>query len=184
MVDPDLKRITYVAMNSELYDDIQTCCEESNVDIEDVVDYGMRCMLDNYISNRNKRLSNLSLGELAEKYPDLNQVSLECLQDLAERNVLGVIRSLTEEEKNEVDDGCKYLVKEREPVGVLCSRYKTLEDCDKCAAARQEEISELPTIDTKSITSGSEIEARLADLSSIIRNADKVEFNVNIYTKE
>ena len=94
----DAKPITYVALDSKLFQDVKTCCEESGYEVEEVVNGAVGCALNGYLEGRNNTLAKYSNEAIKEIYPGMTDEQCETVRSMAKNGSLGIIRPMTNDD--------------------------------------------------------------------------------------
>ena len=84
----------YIAVDKDLCENIGYCCDESGVEFDDVIDYGLRFVLDNYIDKRNKVYAKMSPNQIMRIYPEMDERTASKVIELAKDNNLAIIKPL------------------------------------------------------------------------------------------
>lgn len=97
----DVKPITYVALDSKLFQDVKACCEESGHDVEEIVNGAVGCALNGYLEGRNNTLAKYSNEAIKEVYPGMTDEQCETVRSMAKNGSLGIIRPITNDDMPE-----------------------------------------------------------------------------------
>lgn len=82
----------YIAVDKDLCENIDICCCESGVEFDDVVDYGLRFILNNYIDNRNKRYARMTPTQIMDIYPEMDEETATRVIEFAKDDSLAIIK--------------------------------------------------------------------------------------------
>ena len=174
----EVKRKEYVPIpvEKDLAENMFYCCEESGVNMTDVVDYGLRLLLSNYIDKRNEHYAKMTPNEIKTIYPEMDNDTAEKVIELAKSNILAIIKP--------IDEGHGYEEGTTSVVGI--------DLCDSCKRLQESEERFNNTIQTNGVNFNTLVpdkipsivaedsEAILPALGSLIEKAHHVNVNIQV----
>ena len=122
----EVKRKEYVPIpvEKDLAENMFYCCEESGVNMIDVVDYGLRILLSNYIDKRNDHYAKMTPDEIQTIYPEMDDETAVKVIELAKNNSLAIIKPIAE--GNGYEEATTGVVDSR-----LCESCKRLQESEE-----------------------------------------------------
>ena len=176
-----------ICVEKDLAENMFYCCVESGVNMGDVVDYGLRFLLSNYIDKRNERYAMMTPDEIQTIYPEMDKQTAMKVIELAKEDNLAIVKPIEKGSGYEqgvtsvigerMCESCKRIMEQQYNYNErlklptneeIASRYcdDDEEDCDCCC---DHHIEALPASQP----------IGLPDLGRLINSAH----NVNIYVQ-